>query len=162
MEKRVKCCFTGHRVLARDFDEKCIDETIEALYASGVRVFISGGALGFDMLAGYAVLRAKKVHSDIELWLYLPCRDQDARWREDDKKRREGLIKSADYIHCPDIPYDSTVMKARNYKMVDACDYCVSYFNGKYVSGTAQTIRYAKRTGVALINLGTYDLSNFK
>ncbi len=156
------CCFTGHRTLASDFDEKTLFDCIENLCKKGVDTFICGGALGFDMVAGFAVLKLKEKYENIKLWLYFPCLDQDARWQDEDKKRRKELIKKADYIDCPKIPYNATVMKTRNYKMVDASDYCVAYFNGKFVSGTAQTIRYAKKTGIEVINLGSYDLTNFK
>ena len=157
-----RCCFTGHRTLGADFDRSRLDFEIEQLYKGGVDTFIAGGALGFDMEAGYAVLEAKKKHPNIKLWLFLPCLDQDARWNDADKQRRANLIKNADYVDCPDIPYNSTVMKTRNYKMVDACDNCICYFNGKFVSGTAQTVRYARKTGINVINLGKFDLTKFK
>ena len=162
MGRENKCCFTGHRTLGADFDISRLDKTVEALYERGVDTFIAGGALGFDMEAGYAVLRAKKKHADIKLWLCLPCLDQDARWRDADRKRRALLIENADLVDCPNTVYNSTVMKTRNYKMVDFCGFCVSYFNGKFVSGTAQTVRYALRSRLEVINLGSYDLSQFR
>jgi uncharacterized phage-like protein YoqJ len=162
MEKEIRCCFTGHRTIENNFDKEALFECIEALYQKGVRTFICGGALGFDMVAGYEVLRLKEKYDDVRLWLYLPCLDQDARWQDIDKRKREELLKRADFIDCPQIPYNSTVMKTRNYKMVEESDYCVSYFNGKFISGTAQTIRYAKKSGIEVINLGSYDLSYFR
>lgn len=161
MRKNV-CCFTGHRTLGRDFDIRRLDACVEHLCEMGVDTFICGGALGFDMVAGFTVLRLKEKYKDIRLWLFLPCLEQDAMWQEADKKKRQELIDKADYVDCPQIPYNSTVMKTRNYKMVDKSGWCVSYFNGKFVSGTAQTIRYAKKSGIEVINLGSYDLTNFK
>lgn len=162
MDIEKRCCFTGHRDINSDFKPKMLEECIEALYNSGVDTFISGGAIGFDMLAGFAVLELKKKHPDIKLWLFLPCLDQDTMWNGEQRKMRQTLIESADYVHCPEVKYNKTVMKERNYRMVDACSCCVSYFNGKFVSGTAQTIRYALRSGKEVINLGTFDLADFK
>ncbi len=152
-ETQKRACFTGHRVLGSDFDKEKATALIEALYKMGVDTFICGGALGFDMEIGYLVLEAKKKHPDIKLWLFLPCTDQDARWHEADKKRRRLLIEQADLVDCPDTTYNDTVMRTRNYKMVDNSHYCICYFNGKRVSGTAQTIRYAKRNGRKIYNL---------
>ena len=149
-----RCFFTGHRDLRSDFSEEQAYRTIKTLYCEcGVDTFLCGGAVGFDMIMGELVLKLKKECGDVKLWLYLPCIDQDARWGNEDKARRKRLIENADYIDCPQIPYNSTVMKTRNYKMVDACAYGVSYFNGKMISGTAQTLRYAKRKGRILFNL---------
>ena len=37
--------------------------------------------------------------------------------------------------------------------MVDNASFLVTYFNGNQISGTAQTIRYAKKCGLEIINL---------
>lgn len=158
-----RCCFTGHRTLEVDFDRALLCSTIEELYdKKQVRTFICGGAVGFDMECAYAVLGLKRRHDDIKLCFFLPCLGQDSRWSMQDRRKYKQLLEMADFIDCPQIPYNSTVMKTRNYKMVDACQYVISYFNGRFISGTAQTIRYAKRKGREVINLGTYDLSEFR
>ena len=152
MEK--KCFFTGHRGLGADFDKEQAYGLIKILNEKcGVDTFVCGGAVGFDIEMGELVLKLKEEHSDVKLWLFLPCINQDAKWNYTDKARRQALIDRADYIDCPQVYYDSTVMKTRNYKMVDTCFYGISYFNGKRVSGTAQTLRYAKRQGRKIFNL---------
>ena len=151
IEKRV--CFTGHRTLGRDFSKRKAYQLMQQLYEKGVDTFICGGTIGFDMEIAYLVLELQIEHPEVQLWLFLPCNNYDAKWDMRDKNRMKTLLKYASYIDCPDTPYHDGVMKARNYKMVDNSLYCVSYFNGKRVSGTAQTIRYAKRSGRQIFNL---------
>ena len=149
-----KCFFTGHRGLGADFSRERAYNAIKVLNEKmGVDTFVCGGAIGFDIEMGELVLKLKEEHSEVKLWLFLPCINQDERWNATDKARRQALIDRADYIDCPQVYYDSTVMKKRNYKMVDTCYYGISYFNGKRVSGTAQTLRYAKKMERKLFNL---------
>ena len=151
IEKRA--CFTGHRTLGADFNRKKAYAVLERLFGLGVDTFICGGAVGYDMEMAELVLKLQKKHAEVKLWLFLPCIDQDARWNDDDKKKRQALIERADLVDCPSIAYNSTVMKTRNYKMVDNSYYCIAYFNGKRVSGTAQTVRYAKKCQRKICNL---------
>lgn len=150
------CFFTGHRSIGSDLNLKLLPEIVERMHnARGVDIFICGGAVGFDMEAAYAVLETKKKYPDISLWLFLPCLDQDKKWGEKDKKRYRYLLEHADYTDCPQTNYYDGVMKARNYKMVENAYYCVSYYNGKkLISGTAQTLRYAKKLGRHIFNFG--------
>ncbi len=148
------CCFTGHRSLGKDFSEDRAYRTIKKLREKhGVTVFICGGAIGFDMKMGELVLKLQKEYDDIVLHMMLPCRDQDARWGILDKMRYKRLLKKADEIEYIQEYYSDGVMRVRNYRMVDISQFCVCYFNGRRVSGTAQTIRYAKRKGLPIGNL---------
>ena len=157
IEKRA--CFTGHRVLGSDFDKRKAYAVLERLFELGVDTFICGGAMGYDIEMGELVLKLKKKHSEVKLWLFLPCTDQDAKWRDEDKKRRQALMARSDLIDCPDTTYNSTVMKTRNYKMVDNSYYCIAYFNGQRVSGTAQTVRYAKKCQRKICNLSAKGMA---
>ncbi len=151
---RKRCCFTGHRtVVESEFRSDAFDGLLRGLITmKGVDTFISGGAVGFDTLVAERVLKLKEEFPHIKLWFFLPCLDQDLKWSKEDKKKYRELLKKADYVDCPQIPYNSTVMKTRNYKMVDNALYCACYYNGKKISGTAQTIRYAKKLGRMMFN----------
>ncbi len=57
--KEKNCCFTGHRKLPQykiNYIIKRLDHEIENLIAQGVTDFISGGAMGFDLIAASAIL----------------------------------------------------------------------------------------------------------
>ncbi len=149
-----RCCFTGHRTVEKkELRSEALDVLLRTLITrKGVDTFICGGALGFDTLVAELILKLKEEFPHIKLWLFLPCLGQDLKWGRADKKRYKELLELADYVDCPQIPYSSGVMKTRNYKMVDNALYCVAYYNGKKISGTAQTIRYAKKQKRLIFN----------
>ena len=152
MAKETTCCFTGHRILAADFEKDTITRGIEYLINQGVDTFICGGALGFDTLCAEAVLHVKKAHPHIKLHIYAPCNDQRQRWDAKDKRIYNKILKKADLVDVPDTPYFDGCMKIRNYKMVDASAFCICYLNNPR-SGTGQTHSYAKRSGLTVFNL---------
>jgi hypothetical protein len=49
--------------------------------------------------------------------------------------------------------YYDGCMRARNYKTVDDANACICYLNGDVRSGTAQTVRYAKKKPIPVINV---------
>ena len=156
MSRETTCCFTGHRILGKDFDrDNLLNLIIELHKTKGIKTFICGGALGFDTEAAFAVRRAINFGYDIKLHIYVPCNNQSAKWTEAQKKFYEGILEIADYVDMVDKPYFTGCMKDRNYKMVDNSAYCVAYYHedNKRASGTGQTFRYAKKCGLEVVNL---------
>lgn len=151
------CCFTGHRELGGGFLKDRLYRCIGAVLKDGVDTFICGGALGFDTEAALAVLRAKQKFPGIKLWIFVPCKNQSEKWSEAQKKQYGKILESADYVDMPEYSYFDGCMKKRNYKMVDASSHCIAYFNGKYASGTGQTVRYALSKGLKLYNVWVGD-----
>ena len=89
-----QCFFTGHRTIP-DGDlgllSASVDAEIERCYAEGFRTFICGGAVGFDTLAACRVAVARKRHTDIELFLILPCRNQTEKWKNSPRDRQSRV-----------------------------------------------------------------------
>lgn len=152
MARENTCCFTGHRILEKDFNPEVLNRGIEYLINQGVDTFICGGAMGFDTVCAKAVLDAKKNHPHIKLHIYAPCNNQSERWGMLDKMTYKKLLKNAELVDMPDSPYFDGCMKIRNYKMVDASAYCICYMNSSR-SGTGQTYRYAKQKGLTVYNI---------
>ena len=152
MERERTCCFTGHRVLGGDFDRTLLRRCIEYLIGQGVDTFICGGALGFDTECAAEVIVAKQANPHIQLYIYAPCMDQDARWSYSDRSRYQKILEKADFVDMPSTPYYDGCMKDRNYKMVDHSAFCVCYLNNPR-TGTGQTHRYAKSCGLTIYNL---------
>ncbi len=157
MSREKTCCFTGHRILGEDLDLKKLVATIIDLHKNkGVDTFISGGAIGFDMKAAAAVLCVKSQFGlDVKLHIYAPCNNQSERWTIGEKGIYRSILAGADYVDMVDRPYFDGCMKDRNYKMVDASKYCIAYYHEKssFRSGTGQTVRYARKQGLTVINL---------
>ena len=73
-DKKTTCCFTGHRVLKKDFNYEKLDETIETLIKKGYRTFLVGMAIGFDIECAKILLNKRKYNIDIVACI--PCREQ--------------------------------------------------------------------------------------
>lgn len=157
-DKEHSCCFTGHRIISKKNSEqlkKRIKAEIFNLYLSGINIFISGGALGFDMLCEQCIkeMRDENPSLDIKLFLYFPCTDQDRYWSYADKFKYNMLKCAADgFIFVTRSYYTDDCMKKRNYRMVDDSSHCIAYFSGK-AGGTMQTVNYAKKNNLKIINL---------
>lgn len=154
-EKQFTCCFTGHRFVPVDVSQKmevALKHSIEQLIAKGVKTFISGGALGFDIMAAKNVLKAKEKHPDIMLVMAIPCRDQHMRWSTKDKSEYEEILKVADDIICLNDKYCIGCMHQRNRFMVGQSSYCIAYYTGKS-GGTAYTISLAGEYGLEVLNI---------
>ena len=151
--KERSVCFTGHRNLGTDLDADKLKKAVLKLIASGSDTFICGGALGFDTVAARLIMELKEQYPHIKLHLYLPCKDQDAMWSRSDRLEYKRILKAADLVDMPPLPYYDGCMKKRNYKMVDNASVCICYLSGDIKSGTAQTVRYARRMGLSIINV---------
>ena len=149
------CCFTGHRILPSNSVGSIVaqlDQAIDSLIADGVTDFISGGALGFDQMAASLVVSKKKMGQDVRLILALPCKNQDARWNDGQKKMYRDLLFEADEVIYVSEDYDSTCMKRRNEYMVAHSAYCICALLHKK-SGTGQTVRLARKMGLKVIQV---------
>lgn len=141
------CFFTGHRFISNT-EKAELDALLEKICARlytrhGVNHFISGGALGFDTLAAEVVLRLKKIHPDIKLHMFLPCRDQSKKWSSRDKLRWEQINSAADeyrFIH--DGNYMTSCMQLRNRLMVECAYFGIAFCKRKN-SGTYSTVQKA-------------------
>ncbi len=163
MDRANTCLFTGHRTIGENARSPLYADllrTILKLHGEGIRYFLSGGAIGFDMLAAGAVLQAKKFADDIHLVLVLPCRNQTERWLKVNSpsavanlKAYQHLKDQADAIvYVTDLYYDGC-MRDRNARMISMASRCIAYWNGSFRGGTAQTVRMAERENLPAINL---------
>lgn len=156
MEKEFTCCFTGHRdlppikaALIKMKTKKAILELIE----KGVTDFISGGAVGYDILCGEIVLSLKKTYPDIKLHIAVPCKNQEKYYSPEYKKRYNNLLSQSDGVYVLSDHYYSGCMHRRNKYMVDNSAYLVAYCV-KDSGGTYYTLNYARSKDVEIINTG--------
>ncbi len=148
------CAFTGHRDIPREQYENFsegIRREIYALYQKGVRHFITGGAMGFDMIAAVTVINLKSVLPDISLSLAIPCPDHFSKWKRIDKALLAAVRSRADSETVVSAEYDRECMYRRNRYMVDNSAYLISYCVKKS-GGTHYTEKYAKEKGLNIIH----------
>ena len=151
------CCFTGHRHLPTHRLNILGDRLARAVriaYRRGVREFRAGGAVGFDTLAALTVLDLKEEKDDVRLCLYLPCREQDAKWCDLDQSIYADILSRADEIVYVSERYHRGCMHARNRALVNGSDVCIAFCNEES-GGSAYTVQYAKEKGLAVLNLGS-------
>ena len=149
------CCFTGHRILKATPELiSRLRDTIIDLYKQDVTEFINGAALGFDQLSAKEVIELKEAYPDIKLHLLLPCpaEEQSKGWNKAQIDRYLRLLHEADSVTVLSEHYTYDCMKRRNERLVELADVCVSYCNNRR-SGTGQTLRFAEKKGIPVINL---------
>lgn len=159
-----KCCsFTGHRPakLPWGYDEttaSCMEfkfrlrETLEYLIGRGYADFMSGGALGFDMMASEIVLSLREKYPWVRLTMVLPFDGQADKWPEEQQRRWLSIIEASDKVVHISHSYDKGVYFRRNHYLVENADLLLAAYDGQ-PGGTAGTVAYAKRHGVKVARL---------
>lgn len=152
------CCFTGHRQIP-DLDalwlRRRIRETVLGLVDQGVNVYLSGGAMGFDLMAAQEVLRLRD-DADIKLVMVLPGLGQEERWSPYQQARYRQVLWLADEIIYTGDIREQGCFHRRNRYMVDHSAWCVAYLQGsRRRGGTLYTVRYALGQGVKITNLAS-------
>lgn len=152
------CCFTGHRIIKGehiDILPRKLNLVIKDLFeVHRVCDFVAGGALGFDMLAAEAVLKARDENPALRLILALPCKNQTNGWKDTHKLRYENILNQADKIIYVSQNYTSGCMHKRNRFMVDNSSHCIFYMT-RPSGGTAYTVRYALENNLKMHNIIT-------
>lgn len=158
MSRIKSCAFTGHRPQSLPFNFAEDDDKyrqlkgimreiiVDLIENKGVTRFISGMAVGVDMLAAEIVLEEKQGYSGILLECALPCETQSIRWRVDQQERYYQILAACDKATLLQHTYTQGCMQKRNRYMVDNADYIVAVWNGRQ-GGTGSTVQYALKQG---------------
>ena len=134
------CCFTGHRVLKKDFDDESLSIIIDKLIKNGYKTFLVGMAIGFDLKV-FEILQTKKKYN-IDVIACVPCKDHDKFYNAKHKEQYLDAIKNADKVIYLSEEYFDGCMQQRNRYMVDNSSILVAYMYAK-IGGTIYTINYA-------------------
>ncbi len=154
--KTHRCCFTGHRPHKLQLSEKVTKElliqAIDQAIKDGYITFITGMAMGVDMWASEIVLDKRKENKDIHLIVALPHPDFEKNRNEWEKIKYQNIIRQADLVKViSEYPYKACYQK-RNIYMVNHCNRVIAAYTGA-PGGTKNTIDYAKRCGVQVVNI---------
>ena len=157
------CCFTGHRPEKLPWgddesDPRCIAlqekiyDAAEAAYRSGIRHYICGMAKGCDLWFCEAVIRLRDEYAGITLEAAIPCETQAAAWDEATRSRYFYLVSQCDEETLVQREYTPDCMVKRNRYMVDHSSLLIAAYSGAF-GGTMQTVNYAKKQGLTVIEL---------
>lgn len=151
-----RCCFTGHRPEKLNRPERVLKAALrrEIVHAvqDGFTVFITGMARGIDLWAAEIVLDLRKQNSSIKLICAIPYEGFETRWSADWKQLYRYVQEEADLVRIICKGYHSGVYQIRNEWMVNHSSRVIAVFNGQ-PSGTKNTIDYAHRQGVPVIQI---------
>lgn len=162
-EKRITCCFTGHRPekLPWGYDESSpacaalkqrLTQALEELYAKGFRHFISGMAQGCDLYFAEAALALREGRPDVVLEAAIPCPTQAQSWPREDQERYQSILDRCDLETVVQQYYTQGCMLRRDRYMVDRSALLLAVYNGSG-GGTRYTINYALDHGLEIIRL---------
>lgn len=148
--------FTGHRSIDSSKIEEVrenVRREIKALYLKGVRIYLCGMALGFDMLAAEEVIALKEKLPSLKLIAVIPFPEQHNRWRWNEKERYKNILAQADdSVLISQKYYDGCYLKRNDYLLGHANN-MLAYYNGNPKGGTFYTVRKSRKIGRNVINL---------
>ena len=162
MKKEIKFCeaataaFTGHRWYdssRKHSVRKRIEECVREAYRNGITNFISGMAIGFDLLAAEVVLSLRHECPAITLTAVLPFREQASRFNELNKCRYYKCLSQADDIVILSNDYTAKCYLERDRFMVEHSSLLIACYDGRNRGGTFWTVNFAARTGKNVINI---------
>lgn len=155
-KKQHRCCFTGHRPNKLNYSESeikpLLETAVDNAISNGYVTFITGMAEGVDIWAAEIVLEKKKQNDALHLICAVPHPDFEKRRGFFEERRYDRIIKNADYVTTISDHYYKACYQKRNEWMVDRSSLVIAVWNGT-ASGTKNTVVYAKRQGIDVINI---------
>lgn len=159
-EIRQSVAFTGYRPSKLPFGYDMESDAAIALYNNltkeyrklidkGFRFFLTGGAVGCDLMAADVVLNLKKEYKKRQIPVYhvlcIPCYNHFKGWRQEDKEHFQRIKKESNQvIYVSKSEYYDGCMQKRNRFMVDTSVVLLAVYDGK-PGGTKSTVEYAMK-----------------
>lgn len=155
-DRTVSAAFTGHRFYyfsQREFIQERLTSVISEAYDHGIRNFISGFALGIDLMAAQLVQSLKCNLSGISLTAAIPFEGQAERYNIYDKRVYRRLLELADKVIVLSDCYYPRCFLDRDEFMVENASYLIAYYDGREKGGTYYTVKKARARGIPIINV---------
>lgn len=155
-DRTVSAAFTGHRFYdfsQRKFIQERLTSAISEAYDHGIRNFISGFALGIDLMAAQLVQSLKCNLPGISLTAAIPFAGQAERYNIYDKRVYGRLLELADKVIVLSDCYYPRCFLDRDVFMVENASYLIAYYDGREKGGTYYTIKKARARGIPIINV---------
>lgn len=148
--------FTGHRWY--DFSQReqlkaRLKNAISNAHCQGITNFLTGMAVGFDLLAAEAVLEMRRIHPDINLTAIIPCLGQSKNISPNNKLRYKSVLARATDTIILSHDYFPRCFLERNRFMVEHSSLLIASYDGRLGGGTAWTVRLAQEQDKPIINI---------
>jgi len=161
----LKCCFTGYRpqkfgfrLTSSDINyikfENALTDWIIRLINEECKIFYTGMAMGFDIIAAENVALIKKARPElgIKLVCVVPFSGQEESFNSFWREKYNNIMSFADEKILLSDNYYSGCYQVRNKYMVDNCDCVLTWYDGK-PGGTRNTLDYALKQGKQVFNM---------
>ena len=155
-DRTVSAAFTGHRFYdfsQREFIQERLTSAISEAYDHGIRNFISGFALGIDLMAAQLVQSLKCDLPGISLTAAIPFEGQAERYNIYDKRVYRRLLELADKVIVLSDCYYPRCFRDRDEFMVENASYLIAYYDGRGKGGTYYTVKKARARSIPIINV---------
>lgn len=155
-DRTVSVAFTGHQFYdfsQREFIQERLTSAISEAYDHGIRNFISGFALGIDLMAAQLVQSLKCNLPRISLTAAIPFKGQAERYNIYDKRVYRRLLELADKVIVLSDCYYPRCFLDRDEFMVENASYLIAYYDGREKGGTYYTVKKARARGIPIINV---------
>lgn len=155
-DRTVSAAFTGHRFYdfsQREFIQERLTSAISEAYDHGIRNFISGFALGIDLMAAQLVQSLKCNLPGISLTAAIPFEGQAERYNIYDKRVYRRLLELADKVIVLSDCYYPRCFLDRDEFMVENASSLIAYYDGREKGGTYYTVKKARARGIPIINV---------
>ena len=155
-DRTVSAAFTGHRFYdfsQRVFIQERLTSAISEAYDHGIRNFISGFALGIDLMAAQLVQSLKCNLPGISLTAAIPFEGQAERYNIYDKRVYGRLLELADKVIVLSDCYYPRCFLDRDEFLVENASDLIAYYDGREKGGTYYTIKKARARGIPIINV---------
>ena len=155
-DRTVSVAFTGHRFYdfsQREFIQERLTSAISEAYDHGIRNFISGFALGIDLMAAQLVQSLKCNLPGISLTAAIPFEGQAERYNIYDKRVYRRLLELADKVIVLSDCYYPRCFLDRDEFMVENASYLIAYYDGREKGGTYYTVKKARARGIPIISV---------
>lgn len=140
-----------------DIQQQIMLKVVELYQNSGVVEFISGGAIGADILFAEIIIQLRDIYSyPITLGIAKPFPEQSAKWQYQTVIRYDKILSLANWVHTVSPgPYSPHKMQVRNEWMVNRAGILIAVWNDIPKGGTWNCINYArsKKRNIITINV---------
>lgn len=156
IDKSKTIAFTGHRNITANnllpLKEELTHVLIEQ-YNNGYRTFITGGAMGFDLLAAETVLHLQETFTDIQLLITVPYAGHHLYFTDNEIERYADVAEKATSNIILSSHYYEDCFLRRNDYILEHSSLLIAYYGQSFYSGTGYTVRRAEANKIPIINL---------
>jgi uncharacterized phage-like protein YoqJ len=124
-----------------------------------VQRFLSGMAMGLDMICAELVLELKEPYPDISLTAAVPSKEQDFLWPQTYRDRYARILAQCTEIHIAEEESGSEGIALCKRWMADNCDLLLAVWDGKPGGGAGDIARYAREKHKRIIIVDPFEFA---